>query len=171
MTDTAREAAKRLAAKMRTGALRMSEDKRGVVVELNSAGDLIQALEFVKKDSESPFDMLMTISAVDWLRWKEQTGMPQPEKRYSLTYNLYSMSKKVRLFVQIAIMPADVVPSAVSVYASANWAEREVFDMFGIQFGGHPELRRIYLPEDFSGHPLQKDFPLQGHEPQDFPQE
>lgn len=170
MSESAKGVADRLRMKFFNKTHEVLEDKRGVVVKL-SVGDLVDALNVFKNDPHTPFDMLVGITAIDWLNWTEETGFSRPAERYSLTYNLYSISKMTRLFLEVAVAEGSAAPSVVSLYASANWAEREVFDMFGIRFTGHPELKRIYLPEDFLGHPLQKDFPLHGNEPQDFPQE
>ena len=110
-------------------------------------------------------------TAVDWSNWQQETGLSQPEKRFSIYYNLYSLKERTRIFVETSLGEKQVAPSATPVYASANWAEREIFDMFGIRFSGHPDLRRILLADDFEGHPLLKEFPTQGRDPQDFPQE
>jgi NADH-quinone oxidoreductase subunit C len=83
-------------------------------------------------------------------------------KRFSVIYRLYKFPGAVRARLAVAVGEGGSLPSAVPVYPSANWAEREAFDMFGIPFEGHPDLRRIYMPDDFEGHPLRKDFPLAG---------
>jgi NADH-quinone oxidoreductase subunit C len=83
-------------------------------------------------------------------------------KRFSLLYQLYAFPGFVRLRLVLDVDENEPVPSAVPVFQSADWAEREIFDMFGIRFAGHPDLRRIYMPEEYEGHPLRKDFPLEG---------
>jgi NADH-quinone oxidoreductase subunit C len=82
--------------------------------------------------------------------------------RFTVVYRLYKFPGAVRARLAVKIGEGESLPSAVPVYASADWAEREAFDMFGVRFDGHPNLRRIYLPDDFEGHPLRKDFPLAG---------
>jgi len=146
------------------------EDGRGVVVriELSAVPD---ALETLRSDASTPFDFLTDITAVDWSRWLEETGMKPPPARFSLYYNLYSISAATRLFVEAWLEDGQEAPSATPFYASANWAERTVYDMFGIRFSGHPDLKRIYLPDDFGYSPLRKEFPRRGVDPQDFPQE
>ncbi len=147
------------------------EDGRGVVVrvELESVPDVLQAL---RADASTPFDMLADVTAVDWSRWAEQTGTTKPRPaRFSLYYNLYSISAATRLFVEAWLEDGREAPSATPFYASADWAERTVYDMFGIRFSGHPDLRRIYMPEDLEYYPLRKEFPRRGIDPQDFPQE
>lgn len=110
------------------------------------------------------FDMLMDLTAVDWL----DRGMPE---RYSVVYVLFSLSRNQYFRVKVWVPEDDpVVPSAVPVWNSANWAEREVWDLYGIRFDGHPDLKRILLPESYPGHPLRKDYPLTGRgERYDFP--
>ncbi len=83
----------------------------------------------------------------------------------------YSVSQRTRLFLELFLADGEAAPSASGIYASALWAEREVYDLFGIRFQGSPDPRRIFLPQDFEGHPLRKDFPCQGRRPQDWPQE
>jgi NADH-quinone oxidoreductase subunit C len=85
-----------------------------------------------------------------------------PRKRFSILYQLYRFSDHVRIRVVIEFDEREAVPSVTSLFRSADWAEREVFDMFGVRFSGHSDLRRIYLPDEFVGHPLRKDFPLEG---------
>jgi len=83
-------------------------------------------------------------------------------KRFAVLYQVYRPADRVRLRISVDADEAEGLPSAVAVWKSADWAEREIFDMFGLRFAGHPGLRRIYLDEAFDGHPLRKDFPLQG---------
>ena len=146
------------------------EDGRGVVVrvELSAIPD---ALEALRSDPSTRFDLLTDITAVDWSRWSEETGLPAPPARYSLYYNLFSIPTATRLFLEAWLEEGQEAPSATPLYASANWAERTVYDMFGIRFSGHPDLRRIYMPDDFEYSPLRKEFPRRGVDPQDFPQE
>jgi len=147
------------------------EDARGLVVRVGLES-VPAALEALRSDASSPFDMLTDITAVDWSRWAEETGTKEsPPARFSLYYNLYSISSAARLFVEAFLKDGQEAPSATHLYASADWAERIVFDMFGIRFSGHPDLRRIYMPEDFEYSPLRKEFPRRGVDPQDFPQE
>jgi NADH-quinone oxidoreductase subunit C len=82
--------------------------------------------------------------------------------RFSVVYRLYRFPGASRARLEVEAGEGEALPSAVPVYRSADWAEREAFDMFGIPFDGHPDLRRIYMPDDFEGHPLRKDFPLAG---------
>lgn len=147
------------------------EDGRGVVVrvEVGAVPDVLRAL---RSDASTPFDLLADVTAVDWSRWSGQAGTTKPPPaRFSLYYNLYSISAATRLFVEAALEDGQEAPSATPFYASADWAERTVYDMFGIGFSGHPDLRRIYMPDDFEYFPLRKEFPRRGADPQDFPQE
>ncbi|NOZ86503.1 MAG: NADH-quinone oxidoreductase subunit C [Deltaproteobacteria bacterium] len=128
-------------------------------------------LDFLKNYKECPFDLLSDITAVDWSQWEENTGLKGPPTRFTLLYNLYSIQTKERIFIEAAVSEGQKAPSATRLYASANWAEREVFDMFGIKFSGHPDLKRIFLPEEFEYYPLRKEYPRTGYDPQDFPQE
>jgi len=100
---------------------------------------------------EEKFDMLADLTAVDW---------PKREKRFDVVLNLYSFSKNERLRLKVWAADAEDVPSVVSVWPTANWQEREVFDMFGIVFSGHPNLKRILLPDEWQGYPLRKDYDI-----------
>jgi NADH-quinone oxidoreductase subunit C len=146
------------------------EDKRGQVIRVQAEA-VIDVLGALRADSDAPFDMLIDVTAVDWSKWHEDTGLKEPPERFSVFYVLYSLKTKARVFVETYVGEHQSVPSATGLYASADWGEREVYDMFGIRFSGHPDLRRILMSEDFEGWPLRKEFPTQGIDPQDWPQE
>jgi NADH-quinone oxidoreductase subunit C len=146
------------------------EDHRGQVVRVKLTA-VLDAVGALVKDNETPFDMLADETAVDWSTWEAETGLTPPAGRFSIYYNLYSIKGKTRLFLETVLKEKQVAPSLTPYYGSANWAEREIFDMFGIRFSGHPDLRRILMRDDFEGFPLLKEFPLEGRNPQDFPQE
>lgn len=118
---------------------------------------LLPVLNFMK--AEQGFNALNDIIALDLLK---QAG--DGKKRFSLLYQLYKFPGAVRIRVAVDVDENETVDSITSIYRSADWAEREIFDMFGIRFSGHPDLRRIYMPDEFEGHPLRKDFPLEGKE-------
>ena len=114
----------------------------------------------LKTDPDFQFNMLMDLTAVDTLFWEEKA------LRFEVIYNLYSLSKNQRLFIKTAVAEADpAIDSVTSVWPAANWYEREVWDMFGIQFKGHPNLKRILMYEEFEGHPLRKDYPVNKRQP------
>jgi NADH-quinone oxidoreductase subunit C len=110
-----------------------------------------QLIAFLR--SSEHFDMLIDLTAVDW--WKKDTA--DDFLRFEVVYELYSFPRNERLRVKTRIADGKAVPSVTSLYASADWLEREVFDMFGIPFSGHPNLKRILLPEEWQGFPLRKD--------------
>jgi NADH-quinone oxidoreductase subunit C len=116
--------------------------------------DILDVLAFLKKDKKSQFHMLISICAVDY---------PENSNRFEVVYNLLSLTLNHRIKVKIKISDDEIVPSVTSLFASANWYEREVWDMFGIMFKGNNDLRRILTDYGFEGHPLRKDFPLTGH--------
>ena len=104
------------------------------------------------------FDMLSDVSGVD--------RGPEEEPRFEVNYQLFSTKRFHRLRLKVLVNQEDThVPTVTTVWRTANWHERETFDMFGIIFDGHPDLRRILLPDDWQGHALRKDFPLRGYEP------
>ena len=111
-------------------------------------------MEFLRTDSACRFSSLVDITAVDY---------PDREKRFDVVYHLLSMYQNHRIRVKIAVGEEDMVPSIIEVHPSANWFEREIFDMFGILFSNHPDLRRILTDYGFRGHPLRKDFPTTGY--------
>ncbi len=124
---------------------------------------LLAVLEFLR--NRRGFDMLVDVTAVDYLRYRGA------KDRFGLVYLLAATATNERLTLRVFVNePAPSVPSAVPLWEAANWLEREVWDMFGIRFEGHPDLRRILLPEEFTAHPLRKDYPLQGRgERHNFP--
>ena len=126
-------------------------------------GSLLETLTLLKSDGG--FDMLVDITCVDYLHYRDATD------RFGLVYLLTNTSDNERVTLRVMLGEHDpVVPSAVGLWEGANWLEREVWDMFGIKFAGHPDLRRILLPEAFASHPLRKDYPLQGRgERHNFP--
>jgi NADH-quinone oxidoreductase subunit C len=114
------------------------------VVEASIVSELLEIL----RDREQ-FDYCVDITAVHY---------PEREKQFDLIWILYSFTRNERIRVKIMIADGESAPSAVSVWATANWLEREVYDMFGIRFDGHPDLKRILLPDGWKGHPLRKDY-------------
>jgi NADH-quinone oxidoreductase subunit C len=118
--------------------------QRYMIVEPSIVFELLQIL----RDREQ-FDYCVDITAVHY---------PQREKQFDIVWILYSFPRNERIRVKIMIADGENVPSAVSIWPTANWLEREVFDMFGIRFDGHPDLKRILLPDGWKGYPLRKDY-------------
>lgn len=116
--------------------------------------DLIPACRFLKDDPDLAFDFLSDVTAVDRLQ------LPESRPRFEVVYHLYSLPHKRRLRLKLRVDEGEAVPSVTPVWETANWHEREVFDLFGIPFEGHPDLRRILMPDDWEGHPLRKDYPV-----------
>ena len=116
--------------------------------------NIISTILFLKTNEKCRFKQLIDITAVDY---------PEKEKRFKIIYLLLSHEKNLRIIINIHIDEKVVVPSITKIFPSANWMEREVFDMYGISFKDHPDLRRILTDYGFEGYPLRKDFPLTGH--------
>jgi len=116
--------------------------------------DVISTILFLKTNEKCKFKQLIDITAVDY---------PQREKRFKIVYLLLSHENNLRIVININIDEKIIVPSITKIFPSANWMEREVFDMYGISFKDHPDLRRILTDYGFKGYPLRKDFPLTGH--------
>jgi NADH-quinone oxidoreductase subunit C len=114
-----------------------------IEAEANTAVILLRHLQ-----AAEAFDMLTDLTAVDH---------PHEEKRFEVVYFLYSFAHNARVRMKIRVAAGEAVPSATAIYPAANWLEREVFDMFGIIFSGHPDLKRILMPDDWEGFPLRKD--------------
>ena len=115
---------------------------------------IVDLADFLRSDAACRFSTLVDITAVDH---------PTRERRFDVVYHFLSMYQNHRIRVRVAVGEADMVPSLVSLFPCANWFEREVFDMFGVLFSGHPDLRRILTDYGFRGHPLRKDFPTTGY--------
>jgi NADH-quinone oxidoreductase subunit C len=115
---------------------------------------VVALLTHLRDDPACEFKILVDICGVDW---------PQRERRFDVVYHLLSLTKNLRLRVKVETDEENAVPTAVGVYPSANWFERETFDMYGVMFADHPDLRRLLTDYGFSGYPLRKDFPLTGY--------
>ena len=116
--------------------------------------NIMEVILFLKTNNETKFKQLIDITSVDF---------PDKNRRFKLVYLLLSHENNQRLIVNFYIKENEIVSSLTSIFPSANWMEREVFDMYGIEFKDHPDLRRILTDYGFEGHPLRKDFPLTGH--------
>ena len=116
--------------------------------------DLPDVVLFIKTNKDTKFKQLIDITAVDY---------PENSKRFKMVYLFLSHKFNQRIIISCLINENEVVPSLTKIFPSANWMEREVFDMYGVKFKDHPDLRRILTDYGFEGHPLRKDFPLTGH--------
>ena len=114
---------------------------------------LVALLTFLRDDPRCLFKQLIDVCGVDW---------PEREKRFDVVYNLLSLKNNQRVRIKVATDEATPVPSVASVFSSAGWFEREAYDLYGVWFSDHPDLRRILTDYGFEGHPLRKDFPLTG---------
>lgn len=136
--------------------IRFLEPFRGELTGVIAATDLHDALAHLR--DELDYRHLSDITAVDW--WPRAP-------RFEVVYHLFSLTRRARLRLKVPVAEGRSVPSATSLWSGANFMEREVFDIFGIPFSGHPNLQRILTPDDFEGHPLRRDFPI-GDVPVDF---
>ena len=120
--------------------------------------NMVSFFRLLKLDSELAFNIFLNVTAVDWLDSRDP--------RFDVVYHLLSLNHLHRLRVKVKVSEGDCeVQSLSGVWAGANWMEREVFDMYGVRFIGHPDLRRILMYDEFKGHPLRRDYPLQGKQP------
>jgi len=124
------------------------------VVMCCNVADITHILKSLRDDEYLEFTQLSDITAVDY---------PEREARFEVVYQLLSVKLNKRIRVLVAVDENDIIPSAVPLFRSADWAEREIWDMFGIFFSGHPDMRRLLTDYGFEGHPLRKDFPLTGY--------
>jgi NADH-quinone oxidoreductase subunit C len=123
---------------------------------------IAEALALCRNDPDLRFDLLMDITAVDYLSFPGREDGP----RFEVVYHLYSIRHNHRVRLKVPVEEDDpVVDTATGLWPIANWLEREVWDMFGIRFAGHPDLRRLLLYEEFVGHPLRKDYPVDRRQP------
>jgi NADH-quinone oxidoreductase subunit C len=137
-----------------TTAVKKSEINFGQLFVDVEIENLISVILFLKTNEKCKFKQLIDITAVDY---------PHKEKRFKIVYLLLSHENNLRIIININIEETTIVSSITKIFPSANWMEREVFDMYGISFKDHPDLRRILTDYGFDGYPLRKDFPLTGH--------
>jgi NADH-quinone oxidoreductase subunit C len=131
------------------------EKSCGQLAVLVDKADIVRVCKVLKDHSATQFDYLADLCGVDYLG--------KQGDRFQVVYNLYSISRNHRLRVKVNVGEEESSIDSVSgIWKTANWHERELYDMFGITVQGHPDLKRILMPEDWEGHPLQKDYPLQG---------
>ena len=133
--------------------IQFSEIKHSQLYLKISCDDLIDVLTFLKNSSFAKFRQLVDVTAVDY---------PEEKQRFKIIYLLLSHELNNRIILSYTINENEVIPSITEIFPSANWMEREVFDMYGVSFKDHPDLRRILTDYGFEGHPLRKDFPLTG---------
>lgn len=142
------ELVSRFRAKFGAAILEAMEDRKQAILTVER--DRLAEIALYTRDEEK-FEMLADLTAVDW---------PKREKRFDVVLNLYSFAKNERLRLKVHAADGEEVTSVVGVWVAANWLEREVFDMFGIIFSGHPNLKRILLPDEWQGYPLRKDYDI-----------
>ena len=129
------------------------QDAGGDPIVRVAADRLLEVMEWLRDDEVTAFEYLMDLTAVDWT-------VRTP--RFDVVYHLYSIPKNHKLTVKTGCPEDEGVPSVSELWGTANWHERECYDLYGIEFLGHPNLERIFLPEDWEGFPLRKDYPLEG---------
>jgi NADH-quinone oxidoreductase subunit C len=118
---------------------------------------LLEVMKFLRDDPRTRFEQLCDLTCVDYLNF------PEAADRFGVTYSLLSLTNHHRLWVKVFVNDPDPqLPSVTPIWRGAEWPEREVYDLFGIRFAGHPDLRRIVLPQNFADYPLRKDYPLRG---------
>jgi NADH-quinone oxidoreductase subunit C len=149
LTDLEKKINSELTTKIKKSAIR--HDQLYINIE---SKDLIDVTLFIKSNQNTKFRQLIDITAVDY---------PENTQRFKMVYLFLSHEFNQRIILNYLISENEVIPSLTAIYPSANWMEREVFDMYGVKFKDHPDLRRILTDYGFEGHPLRKDFPLTGH--------
>lgn len=143
-------------------ALLAQDEVRGTAVVVVRKERVYAVLEYLKTDPELAYIYLVDVTAVDNSRMESEL-MQFDYARFMVVYQLYSYQAESRVRVKVPVHENDLsIPSVTGLWRGANWLERETYDMFGIHFEGHPDLRRILMPDDFEGHPLRKDYPLRG---------
>ncbi len=136
------------------GSILRSEFMNDELVIYVPVKDIHKIMLFLHEDQSCHFEQMMDVTAVDY---------PEREPRFDVVYNLLSLTHNQRIRVKASLNEDEAIPSVTDIWKCANWWEREVWDMFGLMFKGHPDLRRILTDYGFEGHPLRKDFPLTGH--------
>ena len=133
-------------------AVKFDRDEMTIVVDRSA---LREACALLREDPACPFNFLSDVTCVDWY---------PAEPRFEVVYHLLSIPKKERVRLKVRLNSSSpTIDSLTSIWPGANYFEREVFDLFGVRFAGHPYLRRIMMPEDWEGHPLRKDYPVEGY--------
>jgi NADH-quinone oxidoreductase subunit C len=153
MAETLHELGEYISSKL-GGAVHGFKVEFGELSVMAEAADIVSVLSFLRDDAECGFVCFIDICGVDY---------PEREKRFDVVYHLLAPYKNRRIRVKVQTDEDTAVPSAISVFPAANWFEREAFDLYGVLFSGHPDLRRILTDYGFAGHPLRKDFPLTGY--------
>lgn len=153
MSEALNELAALIEAKQGDAVLATSIQVDELCVQVTLSG-LVGFVEFLRADRTCQFSSLVDITAIDY---------PTRDKRFDVVYHFLSMYRNARIRVKVTVREDELVPSIIGVHPSANWFEREVFDMYGILFSGHPDLRRILTDYGFRGYPLRKDFPTTGY--------
>ncbi len=153
MSEVLQELAALIAGKQEDAIVATSITNGELCVQV-ALSELVEFIEFLKSDRNCQFSTLVDITAVDY---------PTRDKRFDVIYHFLSMYQNHRIRLRVTVREDDLMPSITSVHPSANWFEREVFDMYGLMFSGHPDLRRILTDYGFRGHPLRKDFPTTGY--------
>jgi NADH-quinone oxidoreductase subunit C len=120
---------------------------------VTTADRWVDVLTWLRDDPRAAFDACADLTAVDW---------PARDQRFDIVATLYATSRRDRLRVKVRVADQVAVPTISGVWPAANWLEREVYDMYGVSFSGHPDLRRLLMPEEWQGHPQRKDYPLEG---------
>src|SRR5262245_17463738 len=150
---TLEELSSHIDAKLR-GAIRQRQIALGELTVVVAREDIVRVIAGLRDDSQCLFEVLIDICGVDY---------PEREQRFDVVYHLLSPRRNQRIRVKCETDEQSPVPSIVDVFPAANWFEREAYDMYGILFSGHPDLRRLLTDYGFQGHPLRKDFPLTGY--------
>ena len=143
------------------GAVLATHARLGDATAIVEPARLLEVMQLLRDDTATSFDMLMDVTGVDYLGYPDRTG-----PRFEVAYHLYSLAHGHRLRVRVGV-PAEPceVDSVTSLWPAANWMEREAWDLYGIRFRGHPDLRRLLLYEEFEGHPLRKDYAKERRQP------
>jgi NADH-quinone oxidoreductase subunit C len=153
MVETLQDLGEHIVAKLGAAVTATKLSFGELTIEANAAG-IVSVLTFLRDDAECGFVCFVDICGADY---------PERDKRFDVVYHLLAPYKNRRIRVKVQADEDTQVPSSIPVFPAANWFERETFDLYGVLFAGHPDLRRILTDYGFSGHPLRKDFPLTGH--------
>jgi NADH-quinone oxidoreductase subunit C len=143
-----------LKSKLGSGVILETEEFKDEFCIIVDKANIAAVCKTLKESPELDFNMCIDVTAIDWSRRKN---------RFTVVYHIYSMKNKYRLRIKADVDAGDLkIDTVTHIWPSANWYERETFDMYGIHFSGHPDLRRMYMPEEFEYYPLRKEFPVMG---------